>query len=96
MGAVIAAAMAVLLIGLGAEAVFGDSPGWLIAASAILAGGPILLAALRTVPTAVRLGRREGSPADQTRLARAVLRDHIVCAVGMAAFLAVWTVRWLN
>lgn len=93
MGAVIAAVMVLLLAALGAEAVFGDSPGWLLGISGVLAGGPIALALLRTVPNAVRLGRRTGSPAEQTRLARAVLRDHVVCALGMTLFVALWVLR---
>ncbi len=95
MGAVIAGAMLLLLAALAAEAVRGNSPGWLIGASALLAGGPITLALLRTVPNAVRLGRRTDSPAEQSRLARAVLRDHLLCAIGMALFVALWMVRAL-
>jgi len=96
MGAVIAGVMLLLLAALTAEAVRGDSPGWLIGASALLAGGPIALALFRTVPNAVRLGRRTGSPAEQTRLARAVLRDHVICAIGMALFVALWVLRSLT
>jgi hypothetical protein len=96
MGAVIAGVMLLLLAALAAEAVRGDSPGWLIGVSALLAGGPIALALLRTVPNAVRLGRRIGSPAEQTRLARAVLRDHVLSAIGMALFLALWVLRSLT
>jgi hypothetical protein len=96
MGAVIAGVMLLLLAALAAEAVRGDSPGWLIGVSALLAGGPIALALLRTVPNAVRLGRRTGSPAEQTRLARAVLRDHVLCAIGMALFVALWVLRSLT
>jgi hypothetical protein len=96
MGAVIAGVMLLLLAALTAEAVRGDSPGWLIGASALLAGGPIALALFRTVPNAVRLGRRTGSPAEQTRLARAVLRDHVLCAIGMALFVALWVLRSLT
>jgi hypothetical protein len=96
MGAVIAGVMLLLLAALAAEAVRGNSPGWLIGASALLAGGPISLALLRTVPNAVRLGRRTGSPAEQTRLARAVLRDHVLCAIGMALFVALWVLRSLT
>jgi predicted secreted protein len=81
---------------LAAEAVRGDSPSWLIGVSALLAGGPIALALLRTVPNAVRLGRRTGSPAEQTRLARAVLRDHVLSAIGMALFVALWVLRSLT
>lgn len=96
MGALIAVVMLILLAVLGAEAVLGDSPEWLIAVSAVLAGGPIALALLRTVPNAVRLGRGTGSTAERTRLARSVLRDHILCAAGMAVFLALWLIRSLN
>ena len=57
---------------------------------------PILPAVLRTVPNAVRLGKREGHAAEQTRLARAVLLDHLLCAIGMGTFLALWVSRWVN
>lgn len=93
MGRLIAAVMVVLLGALVLEAVAQTSPGWLLTCSAVLAGGPILLAALRTVPNAVRLGRRADSPAEQTRLARAIYRDHIVCLIGIAAFLVLWLVH---
>jgi hypothetical protein len=92
MGRVIALVMLVLLGSLVFEAVAGTSPGWLLICSAVLAGGPILLAALRTVPNAVRLGRRTDSPDEQTRLALAIYRDHIACLVGLLAFLALWLV----
>lgn len=90
MGALIAVVMGVLLVCLGIEAWRGGRPNWVIIASAALAGGPILLALLRTVPSAVRLGRRSDTPAEQSRLARAIYRDHILCLVGMAAFLLLW------
>lgn len=96
MATLIAAVMALLVAALAAEAVLGDTPGWLLALSAVLAGGPIALALFRTVPNAVRLGRRAGSRADQTRLARAVFRDHILCILGMTLFVALWVIRSLN
>ncbi|MFM9033332.1 MAG: hypothetical protein ACKOQ4_03465 [Mycobacterium sp.] len=96
MGALIAAAMVVLIAALAVEAARGGDPGWLVGVSAVLAGGPILLALSRTVPNAVRLGRGTGSQAERTRLARAVLRDHVLCAVGMAVFLAIRVLRSLN
>ena len=80
--------MAVLLVTVGVDAVLGGRPAWLLIASAVLAGGPILLAMLRTVPNAVRLGRRADTAAEQTRLARSVYRDHLVCLAGMSTFLA--------
>lgn len=94
-GSLIASVMAVLLIALGLEAWRGTSPGWLLTVSAALAGGPILLALLRTVPNAVRLGRREGSTADQSRLARGIHLDHMACLAGMIAFLALWLLQAL-
>jgi hypothetical protein len=96
MAKLLAAVMLLLLAALIAEAVFGDSPQWLIALSVPLAGAPIGLALIRTVPNAIRLGRRDQGPAEQTRLARAVLVDHVLCTVGMALFVALWVYRSLN
>ena len=92
MGRLIAAVMVVLLGALGVESVRGSSPGWQLIASGLLAGGPILLALLRTVPHAVRLGRRSDDALEQTRLARVILFDHVLCALGMLAFLVLWLV----
>jgi hypothetical protein len=54
-----------------------------------LVAGPVLLALWRVLPNAVRLGSRRDSPADQSALARAICRDHLLCLAGMLAFLAV-------
>lgn len=90
MSALIAAVMAVLVIAVAVRAVSGDAPWWLIAAAAVLAGGPIMLAMTRTVPHAVRLGQRQDSAATQSRLARSILVDHLVCFGLMVSFLGVW------
>ena len=90
MSRLIAVVMVVLLAALGFRAVRGHDPGWLLAASAVLAGAPVLLALTHTVPNAVRLGRRSGSPSHQTSLARSIWRDHLVCAACMLAFLVLW------
>ena len=90
MSLLIALVMVILLGALGSRALGGHDPGWLIAVSAALAGGPILLALTRTVPNAVRLGNRLGSPAEQTRLARSICRDHLLCGACMLGFLVVW------
>jgi hypothetical protein len=58
------------------------------AASAILLGGPILLAAIRIVPNAVRLGGRTDSIAVQSELARAICREHLLCLLAVLAFVA--------
>jgi hypothetical protein len=57
-----------------------------------LAGFPILLALARTVPNAVKLGNRAASPAELSRLARSICRDHLVCLGCMSAFLVLWVV----
>jgi hypothetical protein len=93
MSYLIAVVMVVLLGALGFRAVWGDDPGWLVAASTLLAGAPILLAAAHTVPNAVRLGRRAGSPSTQTALARSIWRDHLACAVCISAFLVLRVVH---
>jgi hypothetical protein len=90
MSRLIAVVMVVLLAALGIRAARGHDPGWLVAASALLAGVPVLLALTHTVPNAVRLGNRSGSPTDQTALARSIWRDHLVCAGCMLAFLVLW------
>jgi hypothetical protein len=90
MSYLIALVMAILLSSLGFRAYRGCDPGWLLAVSALLAGGPILLAMVRTVPNAVALGNRVGTPTEQSRLARAICRDHIVCLVLVSAFLVLW------
>ena len=87
MSYLIALVMVVLLGALGFQAIRGHDPGWLVITSAILAGFPILLALLRTVPNAVRLGTRVGGAAEQTRLARSIFRDHVVCLGCVVAFL---------
>jgi hypothetical protein len=90
MSRLIAFVMVVLLGALGFRAVEGHDPAWLLAISALLAAGPVLLALPHTVPNAVRLGDRSGGPADQTALARSIWRDHLVCAGCMLAFLVLW------
>jgi hypothetical protein len=93
MSRLIAVVMLVLLAALGIRTVRGHDPGWLVAASALLAGVPVLLALTHTVPAAVRLGNRSDSPTDQTALARSIWRDHLVCAGCMLAFLVLWVAR---
>jgi hypothetical protein len=90
MGLVIAVVMAILMGTLGFRFALGADPVRLLCVAAVLAGVPILLAAIRTVPNAKRLGNRIGSPVEQSRLAQAICRDHLVCLASMSAFLVVW------
>lgn len=90
MNRLIALVMVALLGALVFEAAYGRDPAWLVVASAALAGLPIMLALTHIVPDAVRLGHRADSVAEQTRLARSVCRDHLLCAGCMFAFLILW------
>jgi hypothetical protein len=90
MSHLIAVVMAILLGTLALGFIRGDDPVWLTVVAAALAGIPILLAAVRTVRNAVRLGRRVDTAAGQSRLARSIFGDHVLCLVCMSAFLVVW------
>jgi hypothetical protein len=90
MSRLIALVMLILLGALGFQATRGQDPGWLLVISAGLAGIPTMLALTQTVPDAVRLGHRTDSTPEQTRLARSVCRDHLVCVGCMLAFLVLW------
>jgi hypothetical protein len=92
MSYLIALVMVILLGSLAFRVFRGSDPGWLLVASALLAGIPIALATTRTVPNAVALGNRAGTPAEQSRVARAICLDHIVCLLLMSAFLVMWVV----
>ena len=91
MSRLIALVMLILLAAFGFQAARGHDPAWLLATSAALAGVPVALALTRTVPNAVRLGHHADGRAQQSRLARAICRDHLVCAGGMLGFLVLWT-----
>lgn len=90
MGHLVAGVMMVLLITLGLRVAGGQNPLWLIVVSVPLAVVPILLALLRTVPTAVRLGRRAGSLDEQTRWARVICAHHLFCIGCLVLFVGSW------
>jgi hypothetical protein len=81
--------MAGTLAAIVAQIARGDAPKWVGWASLVLAGSPILLAAVSTFPSAVRLGRRADTLDVQSRLARSILRDHVLCMVGITSLLVV-------
>ncbi|MHA7653532.1 hypothetical protein ACX9NE_20715 [Mycobacterium sp. ML4] len=90
MSRLIVLVMLILLGALAFEAADGGGPFWLLVTSGVAAAIPVALALVRTVPHAVRLGSRVDPPVEQSRLALAVCRDHLVCFACMAGFLAVW------
>ena len=95
MSRLIVLVMVILLGALVFQAIHGHDPGWLLLMSAGLAGVPVVLALTHTVPYAVRLGKRTDSAPEQTRLARSICRDHLICAGCMLAFLVVWVMHTL-
>jgi hypothetical protein len=89
MNRLIALVMAATLVAIGIQLARDDAPLWVSVASLALAGSAILLAAAHTVPSAVRLGTRKNRAEVQSRLARAIFRDHVLCAAAMACLLTV-------
>ncbi len=89
MNRLIAAVMAATLAAIVVQIAKGSGPAWLGWVSLSLALAAIGLAGARTVPAAVRLGKRIDPPALQSRLARAVLAQHVFCfaAIGVVIVL---------
>lgn len=63
----------------------GTTPRPVGIASLLLVAAPAALAARRVLPAAMRLGAREGTIAEQSDLARAICRDHLLCFGAMLA-----------
>jgi len=89
MNRLVAAVMLGTIVAIVLEITDGAQTTWVPWTSLGLALAPILLAGLHTVPCAVRLGARADPPERQSSLARAVLRDHLLCIASIAAVLAV-------
>ena len=85
MNRLIAAVMMVGLIALVIQLI--DGPRGRAIPAILLLGGPVVLAQVRIVPNAVRLGSRRDSAAAQTALARGIFRDHLLCLAAVTAFL---------
>jgi hypothetical protein len=82
----IAAVMLGTLVAIIVQLVGGESPRWVGAASLTLAGSAIV-AAVHTVPAAVRLGARSDTLDVQSHIARSILRDHVLGFIGVAGVL---------
>ncbi len=67
----------------------GDVPRWASGVSLALLGAAVLLAATTTVPNAVRLGTRADPVGVQRRLARSILRDHLICFTAISGLIVV-------
>ena len=87
MNRLISAAMLATLAAVIVQIARGDEPRWVGWASLGLVGSAVALAAAHTVPAAVRLGARRDPPDAQSRLARSILRDHVLCFAAIASTL---------
>lgn len=87
MNRLVAAVMLATLGGIVVEIASGDVSAWIAWLSLVLAAAPILLAGVRTVPSAVRLGTRQDAADRPSELARSILREHVVCFASIAAVL---------
>jgi hypothetical protein len=85
----VAAVMLATLVAIVVQIVEGDAPRGAAWASLLLAGAPIGIAMTHTFPAAVRLGARAGTAEEQSRLARSICRDHVLCLGGIISLLAV-------
>jgi hypothetical protein len=88
MNRLIAGVMLVTLLAILVEIVHSAGPLWVPWISLPAAASAIGLARTRTIPDAVRLGRAAVSPDAQSRLARAIYRDHLYCLGAMSVVLA--------
>jgi hypothetical protein len=87
MNRLIAVVMVTTIAATIAELVRGDLPAWRAWPALVLTIGAVGLAAARTVGNAQRLGRQADDAEHQSRLARLILRDHLVCFCAIAAVL---------
>ena len=88
MGRLVGLAMVALLAALVWQAADGSAPGWVSAVSLPAAVLAIGVATLRVFGRARRLGARSDPPDVQSRLARSICRDHLICLAGMVTLLA--------
>lgn len=89
MNRLVAAMMLATLAAVTVQIARGDHPIWVGWAALVLTAAPVLLAGLRTVRCAVRLGARVDSLAEQHDLARSIYRDHVLCAASILVLLIV-------
>ena len=93
MNRLVAAVMLGTLAAIVLEITSGDVPGWVAWLSLVLAASPMLLAGLRTVPHAVRLGAGIDPIERQRHLARTICVEHLGCLVAIGSLLVVQLAR---
>ena len=88
MNRLVATAMLATLAAVIVQIAKGDDPAWVGWTSLALVVTAVGIAGAHTVPAAVRLGTRRDPLDAQRRLARSILRDHVVCIAAIALVLA--------
>jgi len=88
MGRLVGLTMAVLLVALVLQAIWGNEPLLVSVVSIPAALVGIGLAAARIFSQARRLSTRRDPPAVQSELARGIFRAHIICLTAMVTLLA--------
>jgi ER membrane protein SH3 len=86
MGHLVGAMMLIGMLILLLQTVRGGERRWIAVASLFLFGMPAALALFHVYPNAVRLGSRADPSLEQSRLARAIHRDHLLCLGAMLSF----------
>ena len=87
MNRLVAAVMLLTLAAICVEIARGEYAWWIGWGSLLLAGSGFVPTMTRTVPNARRLGTAADSAQEQTRLARAICRDHMFSFARMSAVL---------
>ena len=87
MSRLVAVVMLLTVIVIVLEIVFGRYHWWIEWISLLAAVSAIGLARVRTIPNASRLGKASDSAEEQSRLARAIYKDHIYCIAAMTIVL---------
>ncbi len=87
MNRLIAVVMLLTLLVILLEIVFGAYHRWIGWISLLAAASAIGLARVRTIPNASRLGKASDSSEEQSRLARAIYKDHLYCISAMTIVL---------
>lgn len=87
MNRLVALVMLLTLAAICAEIVRGEYAWWIGWGSLLLAASGFVPTMMRTVPNARRLGTAADSPEQQTRLARAICRDHMISFARMSVVL---------
>jgi hypothetical protein len=88
MGRLVGVVMGVTILAALADLFRGDASLGVRLASLALLAVPVALALTRVFPSAARLAARTDTTEEQSRLARAIARDHLLCLAAIAAFLA--------